>query len=86
MAAVTFGLVHGGLDYLLPAWSSGSETTAASAALVAVAYAGAAGVSVAALALAPNLAVELLLAVSAYHFASSDRAVLKWRRGRPIPR
>lgn len=72
-AAVLIGLPHGAADHVAVAWAAGRPVSARAAALTGILYAAGVALGVIALVASPAAAVCAVLAVSAWHFGTSDR-------------
>lgn len=82
VGGLLIGLPHGAVDHLVPSWLLGRRLRARSMATLLACYVAAAGVSFAALSLAPVPAGLVFLVVSVLHFGSGDVAYRAWRAGR----
>lgn len=74
VAAALIGLPHGAADPVVLAWSSGRPVSVAVALRTAALYAGGVAAALVALLLSPAVAVGLALALSAWHFGTTDCA------------
>jgi Brp/Blh family beta-carotene 15,15'-monooxygenase len=84
LAGLLFGLPHGAVDHLVPAWLSARARPLSARVALLVAYAATAGAGLAAFRAAPDLALVGFLIVSVVHFGAADEAFHAERDRRPI--